>query len=368
MKQLNYHSCLIDNETIWTVTSDQYFMKINLISKESSFINYEGESICSEVTYPFIKHNDQIYFCDQHGSYLYIYSTSGKSLRKLVMPSSVFRNWSCFTSIIETDGRILFFPKWSDNMIVFDIDKETFREKKLCMTILDGSCISQTILAEGNAYMFMLNSNRCFVYQTQNDSVSIITIPFVLTDLNYKISFRSGNWYILFSDHLEVYDISFSHKRSIDIPEKQRGYYNLAVGCNSKVWFMPFCNKNLLCYDENLKEFSEQTSPDDQIFINDTQSPYPMFFENDRFIIFPNRVSNYQVIIDVGTGEVKWIKIKTPSLEEEVKYSLQYNKNLFYEANTAIDIIRYLPVKKPPKQTKDIGRIIHEMVKGDVLR
>jgi len=131
MKGICFDSCILVENKLWFVTHNQLFMfydivdnQINLIEPSTDetffFKNVLDSMLCFE---------GHIFWVEQDGKRLLQYCIKSNEIYTYVMPDVDYIDWTCFSGVYLIGAAIYFIPRYTQDLIIFDIVSKKFSVK-----------------------------------------------------------------------------------------------------------------------------------------------------------------------------------------------------------------------------------------------
>lgn len=166
MRKINFSSCAVMDNKIWFVTNDNDFICMDIFSGEAHYVMPRGNKVFNGVINTMVKYKRKIYWVEQNGERLLSYDVDTMFCKTYMLNGINAYGGIAFCSINIIGNKLVLLPKYNDEIIIFDLEEETFSERK--------NIFSKYISFSKNGYVdYVVLMNEC-VYIFLNDGFTII--------------------------------------------------------------------------------------------------------------------------------------------------------------------------------------------------
>lgn len=339
MRNINFHSCTKIDNKIWFMSVEGYLMNFDSISYQSQIVapHNLSELYFKQVVDNMIPFNHQIYFVEQDGSKLYEYNIDTNYCNYYKIPKAELVNWGCFSGVYLFDQVIYLFPRSTGIIYCFDIISKKFAQisNDKEYHVMNSFRVQNRVYLYGEQIICfdMCNNSIVEVYCFEEDSI-------------FWMDQYQNTFFSLKDNRISIWDC---YDNSESVLYKKEGLvdeFQSFVPTKNKIFLLPGHSENILILDRKSGCLSTVSYPDDLYYIEKGWAKYYGYMKDGKYIWCANRVSNYLLCIDKEMEYIKWIKLKSPNLKEEVPYLRLLDKSFFSESEISIEQFLYIDPKK----------------------
>lgn len=375
-RNVNFSNCTLYNNKLWFVSTDGYFMNIDVETKKAIYIRLKNLNSWKKhpVTDNMFEDRASIYWVDQFGKYIHEYNIEQNEYYEYQLPPIEMIEWQCFAGIYLYNGKIFLFPRSSLTRIEFDL-----QEKKYIVYPWNCQDDDYEINKKGNMqlwcsvqsnnwlYLFERNRNKAIKMNFEDLSYKYIDTPHELSDIQH-IVFNNDVFYILsMTGNLYTWDgCSKQVEEVYNCNDKELSFARIAV-TGHKVFLLPDLSEKIWIIDLKNYEIKEQDQyPADLEYYESGWSKYFGYIEDKQYIWFANRTANYILRIDKHDEIIEWIKIVPPKIQDKWSIYLETGSIIFTEEQNYLRLFISLEDSKPEKkQSKGLlGEYIWNTIKN----
>lgn len=348
MKGVNFQSCAILENKAWFVTVDNHFMWMDVKTKKTHYVMPEGNKIFYNVINQMIVIGRGIYWADQNGKRFLSYNLDSGVCKAYEMNNVRVQDYIAFSLIDKWENTIVLVPKYTDEILFFDTQKERFIEEKGIFTeyITDNGegYVNHAFVLDECIYFFLTDNCTALRYSMYTGVMSIVA----RRDL--KRGILTSYWY---KDMLYVLDIGgdiLTVNRKFELIQnytnsntRLNGYCCIVVH-NDKIICLPSTGEEIITIDLENETREQLLPPSDLLYEDKNWGKYVGYTEQTDFILVPNRISNYILFLDKKNYDVQWIKPISPDEKEEAQYMVYTGVDTFKEDRLGL-LIKYICLK-----------------------
>lgn len=374
-KKVNFSNCILNKNKVWFVSTEGYFMNIDVDTKKSSYINLEN--LNGWINHPVIDNmfadKSSIYWVDQYGTYIHEYNTEQNKYYEYPLPTVEMIECQCFAGIYLYNEKLFIFPRNGLTRIEFDL-----QEKKYAVYPWNYSDEDFKINRKGKmqlwcsvqcnnwVYLFERNRNKAIRMNFKDLNYESIDIPYELSDIEY-IVFSNDIFYILsMNKDLYAWDGTLDGiERIYHCSDRELSFSRIAV-TDHKIFLLPALSGKILIIDLQSYEVKEHDQyPKDLEYHESGWSKYWGYTEDKQYIWFANRTANYVLRINKYTEIIEWIKVVPPKIEDEWKVHLETGRMIFTEEQNYLRLFISLENSKTEKgkNKESLGECIWNTIK-----
>lgn len=357
---VNFNSCILNENKLWFVSLEGYFMNIDVDTKKASYIKLKN--LNSWKNHPVIDnmfvYETSIYWVDQFGKNIYEYDTKQNEYYCYQLPLVEMIEWQCFAGVYLYSGKLFLFPRGDLFRIEFDLEKKkymTYQWERLCVDYSisheDSLQLWCSIQYNNWVYLFEKSRNRAIRMNFENFKYEYIDIPYELSNIQH-IVLSNNVFYILSTNgNLYTWDGSSEHVSKIyNCHDVDLSFSRIAVTEN-KVFLLPGLSKKILVVNlQNYGIMEHDEYPEDFEYQEREWSKYFGFAEDQQNIWFANRTANYILHISKCTESIEWIRIIPPEAQEKWNVYMETEKMILTENEKELALFIELECGKKKKE------------------
>lgn len=375
-RQLYYRDYIFS--TAVTMNGKTYFFS----EKENMFM--EIDMITWKLKYSSVFPKNELYYCSRahalrtvhgkifkltlDGKYIEKFSLEDKQYRRIEL-DNYERKWGNFVAF-EIEGNYLYvFPKRKQEII--KIDTITYKKEIICIPYLSSTNIlekkmidfSMACRREGDVWLYETQSQQIVVYDMQSNTFTFYVMPGEIKDC-IAACWDGDLFYLLTSDnYIYMWNPYSGFSRIIWKGRYYNArYFGKIIMIQQKLFLLPCMGENIVIVDSESGEDLIYTGyPEDFIYYDLRWNKYSENFEDDEYIYFPMRVSNYMMTINKKNGDIMWHSILMPSIEERIEFYLE--NLLTFQDDLKVLVYSFKNSKKKYLQFRRRGEFIWEKAK-----
>ena len=278
------------------------------------------------------------------------------------------KDWENYAAFVCYKNYLYIIPRYIDKLVKVEIETgKVSNQKKLFGTNFWCSCQSENII-----WLFTRRSNFTIALNTEDTSWKKYDFSLEIKDCVHAIKYNE-HLYILSSEGtiyrwnteskvIEVFAECNSKKRNKDS-------YSRIVVTESRLYLLPALESSIVCINMITKKTEKYKGyPVDFRYCGiEHWSKYYGYCENEKYIYFAMRSSNYILSINKIDGKEQWIKPHLPTYKEYRKKYIMHNKRLISEKECDVegiwDYLESQVLDKPGRCNQTIADEIWKLIK-----
>lgn len=341
IEECMFIDCDICNDEMYFFTERKpAFCKMNMHTFDISYIESFDAQRC-EIS----KHKsnmiqsvgDKIYSLDIRGKYLLVYD-SIKDIYENIEIDCNYEAFGNFLSLNRVENTIFVFTSKQNILVKLECETGKVSKKRIIKdkgNILPLVCSCQV---GEDIYLFQENSSDVIVYNTGNDSISII----MLGEQNIgckDVKYYNNHLYILGKNNaiilLDITEKKIKKIRNQMTDEKEGSMLFLT---DKYIWILPSRGNDIVRFDLNTKEeyLYDEYPSDFAYHVPSEWKKYTHFCESEEYYYLAMRSSDYMLSISKAGGEIKWIKPNLPTESARLKRGIIINNGILPEENFSL--------------------------------
>lgn len=344
MKRVNIQSCAILEKKAWFVTVDNHFMWMDLNTGETHYVMPKGNTTFSNVIDPMIVIGREIYWADQNGKRFLSYNVDSEICKAYELNNIKVHNYVAYSLITKWEDKIILVPKYSDKIISFDTGKECFTEKSGIYKeyIVGGEeYVNHAFVLDEYIYVFLADNLTALQYSMSTGE--ICTVDRKSLKRGIISSYWCGNeLYVLDSDgNVLAFNRNFELIRSYTDNDNQLEGYCCLFAMGNNLIILPSMAREIIVINAESASRKLIKTPNDMVYEDNNWGKYIGYTEEDDFILIPNRISNYVLVLNKNSFDSRWIMPAVPDNGEEARYMMYAGIDSFKEDNLGL-LIEYI--------------------------
>lgn len=376
-RKVNFSNCILYNNKLWFVSTDGYFMNMDVETKKTIYIRLKNLNSWKKhpVTDNMFADRASIYWVDQFGKYIHEYDIDQNEYYEYQLPPVEMIEWQCYAGIYLYNEKLFLFPRIGLTRIEFDLQEKKYvvypwncSDEDFKVNKKEDIQLWCSVQSNNWLYLFERNRNKAIRMNFENLSYEYIDIPHELSNIQH-IVFKNNVFYILsVTGNLYIWDgCSKQVEEVYDCNDKELSFARIAI-TEHKVFLLPDLSEKIWIIDLENHEIKVQDQyPADLEYNESGWSKYFGYTEDKQYIWFANRTANYVLRINKYTEIIEWIKVVPPKIEDEWKVHLETGRMIFTEEQNYLRLFISLENSKTEKgQNKEsLGECIWNTIKND---
>jgi len=376
-RKVNFSNCILYNNKLWFVSTDGYFMNMDVETKKTIYIRLKNLNSWKKhpVTDNMFADRASIYWVDQFGKYIHEYDIDQNEYYEYQLPPVEMIEWQCYAGIYLYNEKLFLFPRIGLTRIEFDLQEKKYvvypwncSDEDFKVNKKEDIQLWCSVQSNNWLYLFERNRNKVIRMNFENLSYEYIDIPHELSNIQH-IVFKNNVFYILsVTGNLYTWDgCSKQVEEVYDCNDKELSFARIAI-TEHKVFLLPDLSEKIWIIDLENHEIKVQDQyPADLEYNESGWSKYFGYTEDKQYIWFANRTANYVLRINKYTEIIEWIKVVPPKIEDEWKVHLETGRMIFTEEQNYLRLFISLENSKTEKgQNKEsLGECIWNTIKND---
>lgn len=374
-RKVNFSNCILNKNKVWFVSTEGYFMNIDVDTKKTSYIKLKNLNSWKKhpVTDNMFAYRGNIYWVDQFGKYIHEYDIDQNEYYEYQLPPVEMIEWQCYAGIYLYNEKLFLFPRIGLTRIEFDLHEKKYvvypwncSDEDFKVNKKEDIQLWCSVQSNNWLYLFERNRNKAIRMNFENLSYEYIDIPHELSNIQH-IVFKNNVFYILsVTGNLYIWDgCSKQVEEVYDCNDKELSFARIAI-TEHKVFLLPDLSEKIWIIDLENHEIKVQDQyPADLEYNESGWSKYFGYTEDKQYMWFANRTANYVLRINKYTEIIEWIKVVPPKIEDEWKVHLETGRMIFTEEQNYLRLFISLESSKTEKgkNKESLGECIWNTIK-----
>lgn len=341
MNNIKMQSCVILENRIWFVTVDNRFMWMDLSTGETHYVMPKGNRMFKNVIDPMFIFGRQIYWADQDGKRLLSYNLDSRICKAYELNYIKVKSYVAFSLITKWQDTIIFVPKYSDMILIFNTQEESFTEK--CgifkeYLVGDKGYVEHAFVIDKYIFIFFIENHIALRYSM--DTGETCSIDRNGLEKEILSSYWCGNRNVLYVLDSEgdvlVVNRNFELIRNFSSTGNRLEGYSCLFVVGTHLIILPSTAKEIISINLENQDRKVINIPTDMAYENKNWGKYIGYTESGNLILVPNRVSNYICCFNKNEWDICWIKPSAPGNKEEARYMTYAGIDVFEDDNLGL--------------------------------
>lgn len=348
MKNEFFTSCVLVGNKLWFVTQNHSFMFYDIVDNKISLVEPFSDKALffKNVLDSMLYYEENIFWVERDGGRLLQYSIKNNEIYFYMMPNVEYIDWTCFSGVYLIGVGIYFIPRYTPDIIIFDIKSKKFSVKKDFFSKFK-ICEDKQIVRKTFLYKDLLlvgTNSEVSAYSIRKDKIEekwSNNISEGLVDLVYD---SDGLWALYKDGVVEKY---VSGQKVFSTAVQSSCY--LIINTGKKIFLLPGSGDRIYSIDKVSHELTvEDYYPEEFLSLPaDEYSRFHTYYDSGSQIILPLLRTFNLLFIDKKNGKLSWCKMP-PLSEGLLKAIMDYNRkySIATEENEKIDLDKFISYVK----------------------
>lgn len=326
MKNVCFDSCILIENKLWFVTKSTLFMYYDVVKERISLVEpfIDKTFFLKNVLDSMLYYEGNIFWVEQDGKRLLQYNIKNNELYTYMMPHVDYIDWTCFSGVYLIGAAIYFIPRYTPNIIIFDIVSKTFSVRnnvfssfKICE---DRQIVRKTVLYDD--LLLVGSCDAVVAYSIGTKGIEKKWSNNIEKDLFDLVYDGDGLW-VLYKDC--VVEKYVNGQKAFDTKVQSDCYLMLNTG--KKIFLLPGIGGKIYSIDKLSNELTVVGCyPEDFLALSDAEfSKFYTYYDSSTEFILPLRRTSTLLLIDKENGRLSWRKM--PQMSEDLsKAIMNYNR------------------------------------------
>lgn len=328
-ERLLFSNCILSGNQLWYVSNQGYLMYMDMSTGKVSYAGIENKDnwVKHSMSDPMFAHEGCLYWVDQFGMAVHEYCIRLKKYYLYELPATE-RLETCYAGIFMYAGKIYMFPKKTPGLIIFDLDK---KEISVQSSLYEDFWARERKKKNLTLYYAVQNQNFVYVFLTDMETVWEVDVrngKYRILRMKQKVQNISSVIYINNLMHIldlngNVYTWNIENDEFFCIFECKTGglSFSRMIATENKLFMLPNMSEKILIMNLKYKTVLEADNyPDDLQYREINWSKYWGYTENEQYVWFATRISNYMLVINKEKEKIEWKKMIPPTSREEYDF------------------------------------------------
>ena len=233
------------------------------------------------------------------------------------------RLWGNFVACEVINQYIYIFFKWKKEIIrinVNDYQKEIIR----FLEDEEFNCFTTACRVGHSIWLFESKSGFVREYDMEKNKFTSFIMPAEIEECvfacwkdNVFYLLTSSNYVYIWNPYTNFRKVLWKGERYINIEK----YFRRTIIIQQKLYLLPCMGDDIVIVDiESGEEQVYKEYPLDFCYYNKGWGKYTDYFEDNEYVYYPMRTSNYILSIHKKSGKIVWKQITMPKEEEKIRF------------------------------------------------
>ncbi len=371
-RMLYFSNCICANGKLWFVSSDEYFMNMDLDTKKVSYAelkNMNSWETHSVIDNMFINQKS-IYWVDQFGKNVHEYKIGENECYCYELPEVEMVDWQCYAGTYMYNDMLYLFPRNKLQIIEFDMWKKQYTAYSGFYEELNRKNGNNELLLWCSVkkdkwiYLFQKKGKMAVRYNLYNKQYEYIEIPREISSINYVVLKNNIIYLLSFEGNVYAWDGWDEKCDEIFVCKDKDNFFCRIAITEHKLFLLSTFTKQILIVDLQSRNVTEQKEyPDDLQYTDFGWSNYLGFAEDEKTIWFASRPANYLLCINKDCECIEWVKMVLPTICEHMEFYKKIGSPVMDEKDKKWTFLfGFNGEKRGDKGERRIGKFIWESI------
>lgn len=328
-ERLLFSNCVLSENRLWYISNQGYLMYMDMITGKASYARIKNNEkwIKHPVSDPMYAVEGCVYWIDQFGRAVHEYNIQLEEYYLYELPVSE-RLDTCYAGVFMYAGKMYMFPKKTRQLILFDlynkevtVQDDLFNDFLAQESRLNKLPLYYAVQCENLIYIFLADMETVWEVNLRNYIHRTLRLPQKITNISHSF-FINNKMYILDSNgNVYVWNIERNELCGIyECPQRELSFSRM-IATKHKMFMLPAISEKILIMDLRDKIALETDSyPDDLKYRESNWNKYWGYTEDEQYVWFATRISNYMLVINKEKEKIEWKKMIPPTSREEYDF------------------------------------------------